>query len=312
MNRDLLIAVFASLVVHATALPALPLHVEARSGTGTRPELVVLGVVRSAASPQVAEETPARTSAPATSPRPEPQAQEPPSAEVAATREPQPAPEHQPRMKEPARPRLPDIDLPQLDLDQRLAMARRRAESATETLASAWQRLQEQTRAAEEAACPPEPSENKEPQPSDEGDPQQAEAPAKPSAPSSPVTPAQRRTPAPSAGARGRPGSEEATKGANRQVQAEYLAEVLSRVQMAKFYPRQARRRREHGTVKVRFTIQATGALGAVEVSGSSGRSRLDEAAVRTVRRAAPFPPFPEALRAHELHVVVPIVYQLR
>jgi protein TonB len=124
--------------------------------------------------------------------------------------------------------------------------------------------------------------------------------------------PSRRRTPAPSAGARARPGSEEATKGANRQVRAEYLAEVLSRVQAAKFYPLRARRRREHGTVKVRFTIRATGELGAVEVAGSSGRSCLDRAAVQTVRRAALFPPFPEALRANELHVVVPIVYQLR
>ncbi|MFO7956682.1 MAG: energy transducer TonB [Candidatus Brocadiia bacterium] len=305
MNRDLLIAVFASLVVHAAALPALPLHVEARSGTGTRPELVVLGVVRSAASPHPTEASSVTSSVPSTPSQPKRPAKDLPRA---GEPEPQPKPEE----AKPVRPRLPDVDLPQIDLDHRLAMARRRAEAAAETLASAWQSLRERAARAAETSGSRKPDESRERQPSAGRQPEAPEARPIPSVPSPPPTPARRRTPAPSTGSRARPGSEDATRGANRQVRAEYLAEVLSRVQAAKFYPLRARRRREHGTVKVRFTIRATGELGTVKVCNSSGRSGLDRAAVQTVRRAAPFSPFPDALRAHELHVVVPIVYQLR
>lgn len=44
------------------------------------------------------------------------------------------------------------------------------------------------------------------------------------------------------------------------------------------------------GTVRVSFSIASSGGLGGVSVSGSSGSSQLDQAAVQMIRRAAPFP----------------------
>ncbi len=47
------------------------------------------------------------------------------------------------------------------------------------------------------------------------------------------------------------------------------------------------------GATLVRFSINGNGGLGAVSVAKSSGSSKLDQAAVQVIRRAAPFPPPP-------------------
>ena len=47
------------------------------------------------------------------------------------------------------------------------------------------------------------------------------------------------------------------------------------------------------GTAVVRFRISGNGGLGGVSVASGSGSARLDRAALRVVRRAAPFPPPP-------------------
>jgi len=44
------------------------------------------------------------------------------------------------------------------------------------------------------------------------------------------------------------------------------------------------------GTVRVSFSIASSGGLGGVSVAGSSGSAQLDQAAVRMIQRAAPFP----------------------
>ena len=48
------------------------------------------------------------------------------------------------------------------------------------------------------------------------------------------------------------------------------------------------------GTTVVRFKVDAAGQLLSREVLKSSGSKRLDDAAMATIDRAAPFPPFPE------------------
>lgn len=52
------------------------------------------------------------------------------------------------------------------------------------------------------------------------------------------------------------------------------------------------------GSAMVSFGIGSGGQLAFVRISRSSGKPRLDQLAVATVRRAAPFPPPPESLRA--------------
>lgn len=63
-------------------------------------------------------------------------------------------------------------------------------------------------------------------------------------------------------------------------------------------YPETARRRGLSGALVLVVGIRADGALADVRVRASSGQPVLDGAAERIVRLAAPFEPFPDALRA--------------
>lgn len=62
---------------------------------------------------------------------------------------------------------------------------------------------------------------------------------------------------------------------------------------LARHKPKAAQR----GSATVSFAINAAGGLSFVHVSRSSGNSRVDQLAIRTVRSAAPFPHPPESLR---------------
>lgn len=58
------------------------------------------------------------------------------------------------------------------------------------------------------------------------------------------------------------------------------------------------------GTAVVSFTIAPGGGLGAVSLAQSSGSGELDRAALRVIRRAAPFPaPPPGARRTYSIHI---------
>ncbi len=62
-------------------------------------------------------------------------------------------------------------------------------------------------------------------------------------------------------------------------------------------FPNEARRRRMSGNPVVEVAIRADGSLATVVVRRSSGHSELDHAATSIVRLAAPFDPFPTAMR---------------
>jgi protein TonB len=62
-------------------------------------------------------------------------------------------------------------------------------------------------------------------------------------------------------------------------------------------YPAEARKRRLYGDLRLMVAILPDGALKDVELLQSSGHRVLDDAAIRIVRLAAPFAPFPDELR---------------
>jgi protein TonB len=62
-------------------------------------------------------------------------------------------------------------------------------------------------------------------------------------------------------------------------------------------FPNEARRRDMSGNPVIEVAIRADGALEAVVVRRSSGHRELDDAAVSIVKLAAPFDPFPAAMR---------------
>ena len=71
-------------------------------------------------------------------------------------------------------------------------------------------------------------------------------------------------------------------------------------------YPAEARRRNLEGDLKVLVEIDAAGTLVDVRIIETSGSDVLDQAALRIVRLAAPFLPFPDDLRNEidVLHIV--------
>ena len=62
-------------------------------------------------------------------------------------------------------------------------------------------------------------------------------------------------------------------------------------------YPVEARKRKLYGDLRLMVAILPDGTLKEVELLQSSGHRVLDDAAVRIVRLAAPFAPFPDELR---------------
>lgn len=63
------------------------------------------------------------------------------------------------------------------------------------------------------------------------------------------------------------------------------------------------------GAVTVRFVVAASGAVSSISVVRSSGSPTLDETALDTVRRAAPFPKIPESEGVASWPFVIPIVF---
>lgn len=63
-------------------------------------------------------------------------------------------------------------------------------------------------------------------------------------------------------------------------------------------YPEEARRRQIYGSLRLLVAILPDGAVEDIQILQSSGHSILDQAAVEIVNLAAPFNPFPEAMRA--------------
>jgi protein TonB len=91
-----------------------------------------------------------------------------------------------------------------------------------------------------------------------------------------------------------------------------YLAALAAQINRRKFYPRASRRLGEEGQVVVHFVIQRNGELTDLRVTESSGSSRLDEAALKTVRRVTPFKPIPAGLATEQWPISVPISFSLR
>ncbi len=87
---------------------------------------------------------------------------------------------------------------------------------------------------------------------------------------------------------------------ARAAVDAAYLAEWRRRVEAVgnQYYPEASLRYGIYGSLRLLVTVRSSGELEDIEVLKPSGQAVLDEAAIRILRMAAPFPPFPDELRA--------------
>lgn len=68
-------------------------------------------------------------------------------------------------------------------------------------------------------------------------------------------------------------------------------------------------RGRDRGQVLVSFTVGKSGQVSGVRVARGSGSPQLDQAAVDTVNRAAPFPPIPDAAGRNSWNFNLPIAF---
>lgn len=97
-----------------------------------------------------------------------------------------------------------------------------------------------------------------------------------------------------------------------KALQSNYQGRVIAHLRRYKSYPREAKRRRLKGIVRVKFTISASGRVVSSRLVAGSGSSVLDAGARQTIRRANPFPPFPKGLGKRRMTFVVPIRFAVR
>jgi protein TonB len=100
---------------------------------------------------------------------------------------------------------------------------------------------------------------------------------------------------------------------ARRALDADYLLRWRRRVeQVGNALYRRATARYGSGDVRLLVVVVADGTLDQVRVITPSGKPELDQAAVDTVRRAAPFPAFPRELREQTQRLEIIRTWQFR
>lgn len=87
---------------------------------------------------------------------------------------------------------------------------------------------------------------------------------------------------------------------ARQSADAAYLLDWRRRVEAVgnKYYPEASVRYGLYGNLRLLVTIRSDGSLADIQVLSSSGYAVLDEAAIKIVRMAAPYAPFPPELKA--------------
>jgi len=98
------------------------------------------------------------------------------------------------------------------------------------------------------------------------------------------------------------------TRAGNAAV-SNYPGQVVSKLRRSLRYPREARSQRLRGEVQVAFTVSGSGGVGGVRIARSSGSPVLDQAALETVQRAAPFPPIPADAGRSSWTFTVPLAF---
>jgi len=94
-------------------------------------------------------------------------------------------------------------------------------------------------------------------------------------------------------------------------ISREYVSRIRDLIDRQKEYPLMARKSGAEGTVYIKFVISRDGRLKRAEVSRSSGRRILDNAAINAVNRVNRFPAVPESMEEAELNFELPLAYKI-
>jgi periplasmic protein TonB len=90
-----------------------------------------------------------------------------------------------------------------------------------------------------------------------------------------------------------------------------YLEIVKLKIEKNKKYPEDAKRNRMEGTVGLKFIITPDGNIKNTEVAKSSRNRMLDDAAMKALQDAAPFPKPPERFFKGEVPLQLSIIFEL-
>ncbi|MCK4422703.1 MAG: energy transducer TonB [Candidatus Omnitrophica bacterium] len=77
----------------------------------------------------------------------------------------------------------------------------------------------------------------------------------------------------------------------------DYYESIKKHIEKVVFYPPEVSSRGIEGLARLRFCINMKGQLLEAEMVSSAGHNSLDWAALRGIKEAAPYPPFPEKLK---------------
>jgi len=90
-----------------------------------------------------------------------------------------------------------------------------------------------------------------------------------------------------------------------------YLRKLKRKIEYAWRYPRQSYEKGEEGITIVKFSIDQTGAIVAVNIVSSSGAKLLDQGVLDAIQSTAPYVPLPENMKLSKLHIVATFHYKL-
>ncbi|HOC92175.1 MAG TPA: energy transducer TonB [bacterium] len=91
----------------------------------------------------------------------------------------------------------------------------------------------------------------------------------------------------------------------------DYGRNVAALIERKKAYPSKARKFGIQGRVDLSFRVAQDGRLMGASVTSSSGNSALDEAALKAVNDAAPFPPIPKEAVMDSIQLTVSLLYKI-
>lgn len=91
-----------------------------------------------------------------------------------------------------------------------------------------------------------------------------------------------------------------------------YLQQVVKKIDARKAYPRQARSKGWQGTVVIKVQILSDGTVAQLELATPSEYDTLNKAALEAIKKARPFPKFPDGMKSPSLTINIPIQFTLK
>ncbi len=96
------------------------------------------------------------------------------------------------------------------------------------------------------------------------------------------------------------------------KIWGQYTNSIQLKIAQAKVYPPIARERKQQGKAFLSFKLDKEGQILELSIENSSGYKILDQAAMKAIKEAAPFPTIPASLNKKYASLKIPISFVLR